>query len=261
MRYAIGIDIGGTNTSLGLVSSAGAVRKKITYKTSKLKNKFLTQLIEGISLLIEGVKKDVEGIGVGIPGTIDPKTGKISKLPNLKPLNGLDLVKVLKKKFRKKVLMLNDGSCAAIGEYKFGVGCKAKSLFVLTLGTGIGGGVIIDGKIYSGRGNAPEPGPMLLGNKEWEELASGRALEKLLKNKRLAYEEYAYRLGIGLSNVIKLYDPEIIVFTGRVVRSQDKFLKKAINVAKKNTFFPIGEIVVSNFPEEVGIIGAASLLF
>ncbi len=262
MKYSIGIDIGGTKTACGLVDARGKLRKKIIFKTGRSRAEILKRLVNSIELLMEGVKKDVVGIGVGVPGTINPKNGKTDNLPNLGALENVDLVKILKKKFKKKVLMENDGSCAAVGEYKFGVCKNVKSLFVVTLGTGIGGGAVIDGKVYAGRGNAPEPGHMLLGKIEWEDLASGRALDKLLKKKgSRAYNEYAFNLGVGLSNIIKLYDPEVIVLTGGVVGSKDKFLNKAINVAKKNTFFKIGQIVPSNFPEDVGVIGAASLVF
>lgn len=262
MKYSIGVDIGGTKTACGLVDSKGRLRKKVVYKTGRTKSEALKRINDGISLLLEGVSNDVIGIGVGIPGVVDVKTGKISKLPNLKILNGVDLVKILKKKFRKKVSMMNDANCSALGEYKFGVGCGAKSLFVVTLGTGIGGGVVIDGKIYSGRGNASEPGHMILEKgKEFEDVASGKVLNKLIKKKgKRAYDEYAHALGIGLSNIIKLYDPQVIVISGGVASNCNMFLNKAIAVARKNTFFPIGKIVVSNFPKDVGVIGAASLL-
>jgi len=262
MKYAIGIDIGGTKTACGLVDSKGVLRKKIIFKTGKKKRDIIKRLLETISLLMEGVKSDIKGIGVGVPGVIEEKDGRISRLPNLWALNGVKLKEIIQKKFNKKVVMMNDGVCTALGEYKFGVGRKTRSLFVVTLGTGIGGGMIINGEIYTGNGNAPEPGHMLLGKIEWEELASGKALERLLKkNKRKAFDIYSYNLGIGLSNIVKLYDPEIIVLTGGVIGSKEKFLNKAIAVAKKNTFFPIGKIVSSNFPEDVGVIGAASLIF
>ena len=113
MKYGIGIDIGGTKISCALVDKKGSVHKKIIFHTAKNKQKIVNQIVEGISLLLEGDKSSVLGIGVGIPGVVDPKNGKIAKLPNLNYLNGLDLIKILKKKFRKKVLMQNDASCAA----------------------------------------------------------------------------------------------------------------------------------------------------
>ncbi|MFC1685769.1 ROK family protein [Nanoarchaeota archaeon] len=261
MKYSIGVDIGGTKIACGLVDSKGNLRKKVLYKTGKIKKEALNRIKKAVSLLLEGVRDDVKGIGVGIPGTIS-KTGKLDDLPNLRILEGTDLVGFLKKSFKKKVIMENDASCAALGEYKFGVGRGVKNLYVVTLGTGVGGGVIIDGKLYTGRGNASEPGHMLIGKQEWEDVCSGKALSKFLKKgEKRGYEDYSYYLGIGLSNIIKLYDPELIVLTGGVTIRKDYFLKKAIKVAKQNTFFPICEIKASNFPEDIGIIGAAALIF
>lgn len=260
MKYGVGIDVGGTKIACALINNKGNIRKKIIFHTARTKGKVLKQIIKGVSLLLEGVKKDVVGIGIGIPGVKDSK-GRIYRLPNLKILNGVDLVGVLKKKFNKRVVMENDASCAALGEYKFGVGKDVKTLFVVTLGTGIGGGFVLNGKLYTGRGNAPEPGHMLIGKKEWETVASGRAfIESFKKKGKKSYGEYANHLGIGLSNIAKLYDPEVIVLTGGAVKSKNCFLKKAINVAEKNTFFKIGKIVASRFPENAGIIGAASLV-
>jgi len=162
MKYSIGVDIGGTKILAVLVDEKGSIKERIKFNTAKNRKDILIQITEAISYLIkkekEGSKQIIKGIGVGVPGIINRNKGKLITLPNVPSLNGFHIISFLKKKFRMKVCLENDSACTSLAEYKFGLGKNVRNMFCLTLGTGIGGGIILNGKIYSGRGSAPEPG-------------------------------------------------------------------------------------------------------
>ena len=138
MAQVIAVDVGGTNLRVALVEGK-KILKLIKRKTPR--DNFVEELIKEISKLINS---NVRGIGIGTPGFFDK--GKFVNSPNLKiPGN---LIKIVERKFKKKVFVENDGNCVALAELKYGV--KKKNFLVLTIGTGIGGGIVIDGKMYKG---------------------------------------------------------------------------------------------------------------
>ncbi|MBU2523429.1 MAG: ROK family protein [Nanoarchaeota archaeon] len=285
MKYKIGVDVGGTKISVGLVEK-GKVIRKVSFGTAKGKEKVLGQIVEGISLVLEGIdKKQIKGIGMGLPGIINKKKGRIIRLPNLRGFENFNIVRFLSKKFRLPVKIENDSTCAVIAEHNFGF-C-ADNMVLLTLGTGIGGGVIINGELYSGGGNAPEPGHLIIenGGRECncgskgclEEYFSGRAIikearkeglrmdiiqlqkeaEKGNKKARRIYEEAGKNLGIGLSNIIKLLDPELIILSGGLSNAHNLFLHSAQNEMRKRTFFRFkGQIKIAKTLKDGGVIGA-----
>lgn len=151
----IGIDIGGTKISACLGDEKGKI---------KLSKRILTQPLggskKGIKAMFDLVRevlkethvdiKDVKAIGISSPGPIDYKAGKMLNPPNLKGWENTELVKLFKEEFHKPVFMNNDANAAGLAEYEFG-GCKGTpNLVYLTVSTGMGGGVIIDGKLLQG---------------------------------------------------------------------------------------------------------------
>ena len=161
--YILGIDIGGTSIKGGLVNEKGVLSNTFSLPIDKALNQD-----EQINKLIEKIKEtyndeEYSGIGLGIPGSIDSKRGLVSYSNNLKWEN-LEIVKIFKNKFPKKEIAINnDANVAALGELKFGVAKNEKNIVLITLGTGVGSGIIIDGKIYEGEdGRGAEFGHSLL---------------------------------------------------------------------------------------------------
>ncbi|MGN0819365.1 MAG: ROK family protein [Christensenellaceae bacterium] len=164
MDLYIGVDIGGTNVKIGLVDKSGKVFEKSMIKTKRDSTgvKVFCDVKEEICRLINGKDFNLLGIGMGIPGLIDDKRGAVICSGNLDWLN-VDAVSYLKSQFSVPVKIANDANVAALGEAKFGTGKNYSDIVLLTLGTGVGSGIIIDGKIFSGNCSAgAEIGHMII---------------------------------------------------------------------------------------------------
>lgn len=152
MKIKIGVDIGGTNTKIGAVSVDGELLKHSSFSTNKITSEleFISVLSEHISnLLNEFGKSKIDGIGIGAPNG-NFYTGIIEKAPNLKWAKNFEIVKMLSEKFNYPIKLTNDANAAAVGELKFGKGKGLKNFIVITLGTGLGSGIIINGQLYHG---------------------------------------------------------------------------------------------------------------
>lgn len=150
----IGIDIGGTSIKGALVNSNGEVLHRFAMDVDK--NKPGEEEIEKFSnLMLNSIKEydpniKVEGIGIGMPGLLDMDKGVVITSPNLPGWNNLPLGTILSKKTGLPVYLNNDANVAALAEARFGSGKEYKNMIMLTLGTGVGGGIIIDNKLYDG---------------------------------------------------------------------------------------------------------------
>ena len=149
----IGIDLGGTNIAVGLVDKSGRILKKES--TPTFKEREYTEIVKDMARLCRNVVKksgksmdEVKAIGMGSPGTVDNERGMVVYANNLK-MDHTPIAAELKKYINKPVNIENDANAAAYGEY-IAIGKKMKSFVFMTLGTGVGGGIIIDGKIYRG---------------------------------------------------------------------------------------------------------------
>jgi len=148
----IGIDLGGTNIKFGLVADDGRLVKSESRPTlvEKGPEDIISRMAETARRLIEGSSEKVAAIGVGSPGPLDSRTGVVTYTPNLKwknvPLGGM----MREKLGMDAVYVENDANAAAWGEFWAGAGRGAASMVMITLGTGVGGGVIIDGKLLRG---------------------------------------------------------------------------------------------------------------
>jgi glucokinase len=160
-KYAIGVDLGGTNIKLGIVSEKGRILQKISVETKSGEgpDSVVSQIKYGIKILLNKNKIKLQGIGIGAPGIVSLKKGTVENPPNFSGWGKVYLGKILKKEFDIDVHVENDANAAAIGELIFGAGKKIDSFVMVTLGTGVGGGIVFNKKIFRGEhGGAGEIG-------------------------------------------------------------------------------------------------------
>jgi glucokinase len=235
MSY-IGLDIGGTKIRAVLYDNK--IVKDLLYDTDK------DNILEQLNKIIDELfTKDVKGIGIGVPGAV--KDGVIYDATHIS-LDNVDLKKELK--FDVPIFVENDGNCFVLGEYNFG--SKKKNMVGLVLGTGVGGGVLIDGKVYRGKdGAAGEFGAIAFKDKDFDYYCSGRYFGNNDFGENMAY--------LILGVVVSL-NPEVIVLGGSVVKSYSKFEKQMKKKLKELLPFDV-KIVVAD--EDVNVLGAVSLCF
>lgn len=164
-KHFIGIDIGGTKIAAALVTSGGKILGRA--KSSTPPNAKGKEILKIILKTIDEIRfeyplEKISGVGIGIPGIADPKTHEILVTPNIK-LAGFPLRNELAKRFKTKVVIDNDVNCGLLGEQWLGAARKIKNVIGLFPGTGIGGAIVIDGKLFSGsQGAAAELGHMMI---------------------------------------------------------------------------------------------------
>ena len=152
--YYVGIDIGGTNVKAGLLDKEGKILVKSSIPTAKSKD--YAAIVEAVSEQVKKLASDagmtmdeIAGIGIGCPGIITSETGVVDYSCNL-DWNNVPLANAFTEKLGKPTFVSNDANVAALGEAMFGTGKNYKDVIFVTLGTGVGGGVIIDGKLFEG---------------------------------------------------------------------------------------------------------------
>jgi len=259
------VDIGGTKIAVGMVDDNGKVLSRI--ETPSDPNNYPGGLEWIASALRETAKKagvEITGIGIGSTGPVDPLTGEFADVDFLPGWRRTNPVRDLAQIFKVCVALENDGDAAALAEAGWGAGRNRSRLIYVTVGTGIGGGIILDGKLYRGVDGAhPEVGhqvidlagpPCSCGFRGcWESLAAGPAMVAWLDGHapadyphrqgitgkricelaqqgdalaRQAVEHEAYYLGLGLANLINLFTPDAIVLSGSVMKSAPLFMDR-----------------------------------
>ncbi len=218
--YRLGIDLGGTNIVAGVVDENYNIVAKASCKTAvpRPESEICDSMAEVALKAVEKAKltmEDIESIGIGVPGAVNPKTGIIEYSANLF-FHNWEVVKMMEERLNTKVIIENDANAAALGEYLAGSAKGAKNAIAITLGTGVGGGIIINGKIYSGSNFAgAELGHMVIvkDGKEcacgrngcWESYASATGLINLTKQKILSEKlEYSYMLKLCDGDINKV---------------------------------------------------------
>ena len=201
--YYIGIDLGGTNIAVGLVSEEGKIIAKKSVKTNS-QRPFKEILKDMADCVIDLLKEqnvsldDVVSIGIGTPGSVDSEHGILVYANNFKEKENIKMREIIQSYIDKPVYMTNDANAAALGEVVAGAAKGYKNVVVITLGTGVGGGVIINGQLYEGQYSAgAELGHIMLihdgeqcscGRKGcWEAYASATAL---IRQTKKAMEEH-----------------------------------------------------------------------
>jgi glucokinase len=296
-----GVDIGGTKIAVGVVDKSGRVLAK---------NECATEVARGfdhamwqVTTILRQCEKQaggkLRGLGIGCAGPLDSTTGVLGNVNNLPGWKGGNPVEVLSREFGVAAALENDADAAALGELRWGSGRSKTRFLYVTVGTGIGVSVILDGKVYRGvDGCHPEIGhhiidpsgpPCSCGVRGcWESLAAGPAMTVLLskdpppgyENVELdareicaraqdsnewaqrAVEREAYYLGLGLANLITLFAPEVIVLGGSVMKSAHLFLDRMREVIRQNCkLVPVDqvEIMLASLGADAGLIGAAQV--
>ncbi|MEK6926116.1 MAG: ROK family protein [Nanoarchaeota archaeon] len=256
----VAVDLGGTNLRAALIKS-GKILRYTKRSTPKTKEKLLETLVDVISEVFD---KDVKAIGMGSPGPMS--NGVIQNPPNI-PLRNFDLKKFLQKKFKVRVEIENDARCVALSESK--LGCRKKNFIIFTLGTGIGGGIIVNGNLYKGRGNAGEFGAIIIDNgktfeKWWQEYRKDFILKDLMKSKDPSSAEIVKNLvsylGKGIGSLINSFDPEIVVLMGGSREAGKSFLGMIKKEAYKYVIFPKKPLIVWSKLNHPGLLGASLLV-
>lgn len=294
MPLYAGFDLGGTQLKYGLITDTGhLVYHGKNDSPSKIKD--LLQLIENILKgLSERKKFSISAVGFGFPGVLNRKEQKIYQSPNYPDIDHFDLVPALSRFIKVPFTINNDANMAAFGEYKKGAGQGVHSMVFLTIGTGLGTGIILEGKIWQGVcGFGGELGHAAVNsNGEPCKCGSRGCLEtevsapKIVKNYHLlnpidnitdaeqvyekakasekaareAFAMAARYLGIGLSIAINLLNPEKILLGGGVMKAGDFLVKPAIHEAQKRSFkagFDCCSIESAVLGNQAGIIGSA----
>lgn len=236
----IGLDIGGTSIK-GVLLQGNKIMKECQLPTLSEKSRTIQNIIQAAKLLMQ---KDVKGIGISLAGRTSK--GLITFNPNIKQLVGVNLKQAMEKSFGKKTIIENDAACFALAESRLGLGRGKKNVIGLIIGTGIGAGIIIDGRLYKGNGAAGEIGHMIIdptghvcgcGRKgDFESWCSGKGIvnrytdsggrikdpdpQKIyFSNEHAAKQtinETIEKMGIAMANISAIFDPEIIVLGGGV---------------------------------------------
>ena len=296
-----GVDIGGTKMAVGVIDHEGHILAKAQCPTDVPRG--FDDAMQRVSTLLVKCAQEAEvkldGIGIGCAGPLDRVTGVLGNVNNLVGWEGGNPVETLTRKFEVPVAMENDADAAALGELYWGSG-KAKARFLyVTVGTGIGVSVILDGRVYRGvDGCHPEIGHHILDASGppcscgvrgcWESLAAGPAMVAWLRENappayvsqglsareictraqdsdtwaQRAVEREAHYLGLGLANLITMFAPETIVLGGSVMKSADLFMDRMREVIGQNCrLVPVEKVEISlaSLGADAGMIGAAQV--
>lgn len=271
----LGIDIGGTNLKIGRVENGKVVEE--TYKAvDKVATKevILSSLFEAIDSVI---KPNIIGIGVGVPGVVDPITGIIYDIQNIPAWEEVALKDILEQRYGLPISINNDANCFALGEKIFGKGKNYQNFIGLSIGTGIGAGVIINNRIYNGvLCGAGEVGMLAYKDSIIEDYAgsfffskkhntSAKEISERAKNGDESalklFDEFGLHVGEAIKAILYMFAPEAIILGGSISKSFP-FFKNSLELSL-NTFAYQKQI--QNFKIEisnqsgVAILGAASL--
>ena len=275
-KAILGLDIGGTSIKGGVLVK-GHLEDIRSIPTPALESK--EHILETIAAFISTYSHyDFVGIGIGIPGLVDSSEGIVLGLANIPSFQHVELKKFLTGRFSKPVFVNNDANCFAIGVHKYGVGKPFKNLVGITLGTGVGGGIVINGHLYSGLFSAAGEwcsAPYLDHNFEY--YCSGKFFHQIYNSKPKAlakqaltgdpvaiqaFDEFGQHLGELLKMIMYGLAPEAIVLGGSIRKTYPLFKKslfKTLETFAYPTVLSNLKILISEL-DETAIHGAVALV-
>lgn len=294
MTYKVGIDLGGTNIRAALIDGEGNVVSQFEETTEAEKGPDFTiqKMIILTKKVVDG--REISGIGIGAPGPLDPEKGVILSPPNLPGWDRIELVRLLQDHFQVKVALNNDANAAAVAEALMGSGKGFKTVFYITVSTGIGGGFVVNGKIFNGAsGYASEIANMIvqpngyqhsnLNRGSLEGYASGTAIGRKAAEAGITggasevfnlaksgneqalsiIEEAVNYLAIGIANIAHTVNPDVFVLGGGVMKNADLLLPLLKKKVKEYLYPGLAEtlnIVAASLGGKTGVLGAAMLI-
>jgi glucokinase len=275
-KAILGLDIGGTGIKGGILINGHLQDIRSISTPAKESKDFI---LETIAQFIESYSAyAISGIGIGIPGLVNVEEGIVLGLSNIPAFQHVELKKFLSKRFEKPIFINNDANCFALGVHKFGVGQKFKNLVGITLGTGVGGGIVINGHIYSGVNSAAGEwcsAPYL--DYDFEHYCSGKFFVKYYNSKPKtlaklalagdekalkAFEEFGHHLGQLIKHILYALAPEAIVLGGSIRKTYPLFKKSLHHALSSFKYAPVLdrlEILLSEL-DETAIHGAVALV-
>ena len=290
------IDIGGTKVAVGLVDHSGHIHAQRSAPTAPLATPEagLSAISAMLGSMMDETGATLDGIGIGCTGPVYPLSGTVGWVEFLPGWEGANLVAPLEKAFGVPAALENDADAPALGEWAWGAGQGKQTFLLVTVGTGIGAGLITSGRVYRGVDGAhPEIGHMVVdpagplcfcgAHGCWESLASGpsmarqaqaahparvyRAASELCatalagdEHAQQAVERTAYYLGLGLANLVTLFTPEVIALGGGLMQALSQF-RPGIDavIAQMCKLVPKEQVRImpAYFGAQAGLVGAA----
>lgn len=272
----LGIDLGGTNIRIGQIEN-GEITGKITAPSPS--NMQLDKSIDYLkSTIREMVSPTVAGIGIGVPSVLDSEKGIVYNVANIPAWEEVHLKKILENEFDIPVFINNDSNCFTLGEKKFGEGKPFRNMVGITLGTGVGAGVIIDNKLYNGSNTGSgEIGCIPYLDSDYEHYCASsffttyhnitgfQAAQKAEAgdaNALKIWHDYGTHLGQLIQATLFAYDPDAIIFGGGITTAYP-FFEKSMKENLKLFPYPKSlinlQIKISSNPD-IAILGAAALV-
>jgi glucokinase len=294
MTLRVGVDLGGTNIRAALLDEKGTILREVREKTEAHLGP--VRIIAKLISVVERVKGEekVRGIGIGCPGPLDAKTGIILSPPNLPGWDMIPLASMVEEHFQLPVKVDNDANVAAVAEAILGAGSGCESVYYLTVSTGVGGGFVINGKVFQGaNGYAGEVGNMIvvpngikhpaLNAGALETLASGTAIgvagkakgihggaeavfreaKALNKVAQTIVDEAIEYLAIAIANLTHAINPEVFVVGGGVMNSEEQVLLPLRDKVKEYVYPGLKEsvnIIPAKLGSNSGVIGAGFII-
>ncbi|MBI2093877.1 MAG: ROK family protein [Candidatus Omnitrophica bacterium] len=301
-KWAVGIDFGGTNIKVGLVSRGGILIRQQVLRSSEFAAPaaFATGVSDAVKTLcrLSGLRRSqIAGMGLGAPGPVDGARGIVRFLVNVPGWRNVPLASQLQRRLKFRCLIDNDANLFALAEWRYGAARNCRHAVCVTLGTGVGGGLILDGALYHGSaGAAGEIGHTIIDlqgprcacgrrgcleamvgtsgilhlARQW--MGKGRLTPAMIsfaarkgdRQAKRVWKEVGRFLGIGVANWVNLLNPEKVVIGGGVAKAWPWFYPMLQDVVQAEAFEISARsvrVVPAQLGDSAGMIGAAALVW
>jgi glucokinase len=302
-RAALALDIGGTKLAAGVVDASGHVHSFVVAPSEAARGPKpgLERLFDlgRKAVDVSGVGwADIGAVGIGCGGPLDAERGVLLSPPHLPGWRDVPVTALAEQAYERPAVLENDGTAAAAGEHRYGAGAGARNMVYLTISTGVGGGVVLDGKLYRGStGNGSELGHITI---DWngrvcrgcgrrgclEAYVSGTSIAERAREAGLdgassapevaaaaeagdpvaeaVWEETVAALASGMTSIVNVFEPDVVVVGGGVSRSGEQLLGPVRARVVADAMGGAGalvRIVESALGEQVGVVGAAAIVY
>ena len=259
MARIAAIDLGGTKVAAAIVDGRGTIRGRVEEPFGKL------DPIDQIARMVESTETKIDAVGVAVPGLVR-RDGTVWA-PNLAGWDRVPLARMLRRKLRIPAFVESDRNAAILGEAWRGAARGKSDAIALIVGTGIGAGILSDGRILRGAHELSGcAGWMVVTDDTNENTTRSGSLEALAAGPALVrhkdFGRIGQLLGIAVANLISLFDPQVVILTGGVTNSADKFLDILTQNARRRAqpiSAPQVEIVISKLQSDANLLGVAKL--